>query len=85
MPQPHVMFYHDGRHPLIYMYEPPMQKEEYEAAVDELLGTPVEAIMFFLGCCLELGAGSGACPPAAACRSKQRKKAASRKRDAAVS
>jgi hypothetical protein len=43
------MFYHDGRHPLIYMYEPPMQKEEYEAAVNELVGTPVEAIMFCLG------------------------------------
>ncbi len=49
MPQPRMMFYHDGRHPLIYMYEPPMQKAEYEAAVDELLGTPVQAIMFCLG------------------------------------
>jgi hypothetical protein len=46
---PRIMFYHDGRHPLIYMYEPPMQKEEYEAAVDELAGTTVEAIMFCLG------------------------------------
>ena len=43
------MFYHDGRHPLIYMYEPPMQKEEYESAVDELLGTPIEALMFTMG------------------------------------
>ena len=49
MPKPRIMFYHDGRHPLIYMYEPPMQKEEYEQGVDELLGTPVEAIMFCLG------------------------------------
>ena len=49
MPQPRIMFYHDGRHPLIYMYEPPMQKEEYEAGVDELIGTPVEALMFCLG------------------------------------
>ena len=49
MPQPRLMFYHDGRHPLIYMYEPPMLPEEYQAAVDELLGTPVEAIMFCLG------------------------------------
>jgi len=24
MPKPRIMFYHDGRHPLIYMYEPPM-------------------------------------------------------------
>ncbi|MCH2201206.1 MAG: hypothetical protein MK102_04495 [Fuerstiella sp.] len=46
---PRIMFYHDGRHPLFYMYEPPMQKEECEAAVDELAGTPVEALMFCLG------------------------------------
>jgi hypothetical protein len=44
-----MMFYHDGRHPLIYMYEPPMQKEEYESAVDELVGTPIEALMFTMG------------------------------------
>ncbi len=49
MSRPRILFYHDGRHPLIYMYEPPMQKEEYEQAVDELIGTPVEAIMFCLG------------------------------------
>ena len=47
--KPTFMFYHDGRHPLIYMYEPPMQKEEFETAVDELLGTPIEAIMFTMG------------------------------------
>ncbi len=44
-----MMFYHDGRHPLIYMYEPPMQKEEFEAAVDELAGTPIDTIMFCMG------------------------------------
>ena len=49
MTTPRIMYYHDGRHPLIYMYEPPMQKEEYEQAVDELVGTPVEALMFCLG------------------------------------
>ena len=49
MPQPRIMFYHDGRHPHIYRYEPPMQKEEYQACVDELVGTPIEAIMFCLG------------------------------------
>ncbi len=47
--KPIICFYHDGRHPLVYVYEPPMQKEEYEAAVDELVGTPIEAIMFGLG------------------------------------
>ena len=49
MPKPRMMFYHDGRHPLIYMYEPPMEKEECEAAIDELAGTPIEAVMFCLG------------------------------------
>ena len=49
MPQPRIMFYHDGRHPLIYMYEPPIQQEEYEAGVDELAGTPVDALMFCMG------------------------------------
>ena len=43
------MFYHDGRHPHIYRYEPPMQKEEYAACIDELAGTPIEAVMFCLG------------------------------------
>ena len=43
------MFYHDGRHPHIYRYEPPMQKEEYQACVDELVSTSIEAIMFCLG------------------------------------
>ena len=49
MPKPRFMFYHDGRHPLIYMYEPPIEKEEYEAGVDELVGTPVEAIIVLPG------------------------------------
>jgi len=47
--RPRIMFYHDSRHPFVYMYEPPMLKEEFESAVDELAGTPVEAIMFGLG------------------------------------
>ena len=47
--RPRFFFYHDGRHPLIYMYEPPMQKEEFEAGVDELVGTRIEAIAFCLG------------------------------------
>ena len=49
MPKPRMMFYDDGRHVLIYMYEPPMQKEEYLEAVDGLLGTPIEALVFCLG------------------------------------
>ena len=49
MNQPKIMYYHDGRHPHIYRYEPPMAPEEYIALVDELAGTTVEAIVFCLG------------------------------------
>ena len=49
MAKPQIMFYHDGRHPHIYRYEPPMQKEEFQACIDELVGTPVEAVTFCLG------------------------------------
>ena len=44
--KPRIMFYNDCRHPAIYMYEPPMQKEQFEAAVDEVLGTPVDTLVF---------------------------------------
>ena len=47
--KPRIMFYNDARHPAIYMYEPPMEKEQFEAAVDEVLGTPVDALVFGLG------------------------------------
>ena len=49
MPKPRIMFDHDARHPLVYMYEPPMYKEQFEAVVDELAGTPVESINLTLG------------------------------------
>ena len=46
---PRIMYYHDGRHTLAYMYEPPMQKKEFEAVVDDIAGTPIQALMFCLG------------------------------------
>ena len=49
MPQPRIMFENDSRHTLIYMYEPPITVEDHRQAVDELLGTPVEALLFNLG------------------------------------
>ena len=49
MPKPRMMFENDSRHTLIYMYEQPIQKEEQESAVDELLGTPIEALVFNMG------------------------------------
>ena len=33
MSKPQIMYYHDGRHPHIYRYEPPMYKEEYIAGL----------------------------------------------------
>eukprot|EP01052_Picozoa_sp_SAG31_P019641 SAG31_NODE_1442_length_8325_cov_5.564916_7_plen_221_part_00 len=46
---PRIQYYTDGRHPLIYMYEPPMQPEEIAHVVDELAGTPVQALHICLG------------------------------------
>ena len=48
MAKPQIVYYHDGRHPHIYRYEPPMYPEEYQACVDELATTSVEALMFGL-------------------------------------
>ena len=49
MTKPRLMFDHDSRHTLIYLYEPPIYKDQIEAAVDELAGTPVDALMWTLG------------------------------------
>ena len=49
MPKPRIMFENDARHPLLYQFEPPVHSDEYETAVDELVGTPVEALMFGIG------------------------------------
>ena len=49
MAQPRIFFENDSRHTLIYMYEPPIQADQEAAAVDEVLGTPVEALVFNLG------------------------------------
>ena len=49
MSKPRMMYYTDARHPLVYMYEPPMQKEEFESTIDEVAGTSVDAVMFCLG------------------------------------
>ena len=44
-----VLFEHDGRHPNIYLYEPPMTVEQFQFCVDEIVGTSVDTLMFFLG------------------------------------
>ena len=35
--KPRIMFDHDSRHTLIYLYEPPMHRRQLEAAVDEFV------------------------------------------------
>lgn len=47
--KPRIMYYHDARHPLAYMFEPPMPKQAWEIPIDELVGTPVEVLNFGLG------------------------------------
>ena len=49
MAKPRILFENDSRHTLIYMYEPPIQLEDHQLVIDELLGTPVEALVFNLG------------------------------------
>ncbi len=46
---PKIMFYHDGRHPHMYRYEPPMSKDEMNAMIDELVSTSVDAVVYCLG------------------------------------
>ena len=46
---PRILYYNDSRHPLIYMYEPPITRRQWEQCVDELLGTPVDCLVFNLG------------------------------------
>ena len=47
--KPRIMYFNDSRHDLVYHYEPPMSKRQFEAPVDELVGTSVEALCLGLG------------------------------------
>ena len=49
MSKPRLMFYTDARHSHIYRFEPPMTRDEYVGVIDELVGTPVEAVLVGLG------------------------------------
>ena len=49
MAKPRILFENDSRHTLIYMFEPPIQPDQQTSAIDELLGTPVEALVYNLG------------------------------------
>ena len=47
--KPRILYFNDSRHDLVYHYEPPMSRRQFEAPVDELVGTSVEAVCLGLG------------------------------------
>jgi len=46
-----VIFYTDGRHSNVYIYEPPMDKRLYTAPIDELVDLGVDTINYAVGDC----------------------------------
>ena len=46
-----VMFYTDGRHTSVYLYEPPMGARQYVEPIDELLDLGIDTITYAVGDC----------------------------------
>ena len=46
-----VIFYTDGRHSSVYIYEPPMNKLRYTAPIDELVDLGIDTITYAVGDC----------------------------------
>jgi len=46
-----VMFYTDGRHTSVYMYEPPMGIKQYVEPIDELVDLGIDTISYAVGDC----------------------------------
>jgi hypothetical protein len=46
-----VIFYTDGRHTSVYIYEPPMDKRIYTAPLDELVDLGIDTISYAVGDC----------------------------------
>ncbi len=46
-----VMFYTDGRHTSVYLYEPPMGERQYIEPIDELLDLGIDTITYAVGDC----------------------------------
>ena len=46
-----VMFYSDGRHSSVYLYEPPMSIRQYVEPIDELLDLGIDTISYAVGDC----------------------------------
>ena len=46
-----VMFYTDGRHTSVYLYEPPMGAKQYVEPIDELVDLGIDTISYAVGDC----------------------------------
>ena len=46
-----VMFYTDGRHTSVYLYEPPMGVRQYIEPIDELVDLGIDTISYAVGDC----------------------------------
>jgi len=46
-----VMFYSDGRHSSVYLYEPPMAAQQYVEPIDELVDLGIDTITYAVGDC----------------------------------
>ena len=44
-----VMFYTDGRHTSVYLYEPPMGVRQYVEPIDELVDLGIDTITYAVG------------------------------------
>ena len=49
--QKEVIFYSDGRHSSVYLYEPPMSIRQYVEPIDELLDLGIDTITYAVGDC----------------------------------
>lgn len=49
MDKPKLIYYHDGRHYLMYRFDPPMSLHQLRKPVDDLLGTPVDTLVYGTG------------------------------------
>ena len=52
--QHEVMFYTDGRHTSVYLYEPPMGVRQYVEPIDELVDVGIDTITYCVGDCTVL-------------------------------
>ena len=49
MYKPGLIYYHDSRHYLLYRFDPPMSLHQLRKPVDDLIGTPVDTLVWGLG------------------------------------